>query len=255
MISPHQSGRGGRLELVSITKQYRTSQTILRDISIEVPDGEITALVGRSGVGKTTLLNLIAGFLRPDSGDVRFDGEPVTGPGGGKVMIFQGDALFPWFTVRGNIEFAVQNGSPKDKHLPGIDSLLARVRLESHADRFPGELSGGMQKRVEVLRAFAALPRLLLADEPFRGNDDLTRWDLVDMLLEHWLCHRPTVLIATHDIEEAIFLANRVIVLNGAPATIGQDFNIPFPYPRARSLRFDPAFQGIRAEVLASLGD
>ena len=222
----------------------------VRDVSFRVEPGEFVAVVGPSGCGKTTILNMIAGFLGHTGGDILLDGKPVQGPGPERGVVFQSFALFPWKTVLENVGFG-----PKMRGLPKAEcDRIAREYLElaglGHAaERYPNELSGGMQQRVGVVRALANNPEILLMDEPFASVDAQTRMTLQEELTRIWEERRPTILFITHDVGEAVFLADRVIVLS--KGTVLKEVAIDLPRPRHwDTLMEDGAFKALSAEVL-----
>ncbi|HXE48092.1 MAG TPA: ABC transporter ATP-binding protein, partial [Ramlibacter sp.] len=224
--------------------------TAARDVSLSVNQGEFVAVVGPSGCGKTTILNMIAGFIPHTGGEILLDGKPVNGPGPERGVVFQSFALFPWKTVLDNVGFG-----PKMRGLPKTEcDRIAREYLElaglSHAaERYPNELSGGMQQRVGVVRALANNPEVLLMDEPFASVDAQTRMTLQEELTRIWQERRPTILFITHDVGEAVFLADRVIVLS--KGTVLKELAIDLPRPRQwDALMENHAFKALSAEVL-----
>ncbi|MCL6552312.1 MAG: ABC transporter ATP-binding protein [Firmicutes bacterium] len=210
----------------------------LDDVSLEVHANEFVAVVGRSGCGKTTLLNLIAGFLSPTRGEVRVDGRRVEGPGPDRGMVFQHAALFPWLTALENVEFGPRNqGVPRRERRALALELLDLVRLRGFEHKYPRELSGGMKQRVAIARALATDPEILLMDEPFGALDELTRAEMQDELLRIWEARRKTVVFVTHSIMEAIYLSDRVVVLSPHPGRVRQEVPIRLPRPRQRASR------------------
>ncbi|KAA6210338.1 ABC transporter ATP-binding protein [Streptomyces filamentosus] len=212
---------------------------VLERTDLELPAGSFTALLGPSGCGKSTLLNLVAGFARPTEGRVTAGGEPVRGPGPERGVVFQHYALFPWRTARGNVEFALKRlGLPRPERRRRALAALAEVGLADGAGKYPAQLSGGMQQRVALARALAAEPEVLLMDEPFGALDALTRTRMQTLLRELWKRRGTTVLFVTHDIDEALSLAERVVVLGGTPGRILADRAVPAgpPDPELRSL-------------------
>jgi NitT/TauT family transport system ATP-binding protein len=230
---------------------YAGSQvTAVQDLDLQVEPGEFVAVVGPSGCGKTTLLNMIAGFLPVSSGQILVDGQPVRGPGPDRGVVFQSFALFPWKTVLDNVAFG-----PKMRGMPRAQrEALAREFLKlaglSHAEaRYPNELSGGMQQRVGVVRALANHPDVLLMDEPFASVDAQTRMTLQEELARIWKERRTTVLFITHDVSEAVFLANRVVALS--KGRVLAEVPVPLPLPRRwETLLNDDTFKSLSAEVL-----
>jgi NitT/TauT family transport system ATP-binding protein len=222
----------------------------IRDISLAVEAGDFVAVVGPSGCGKTTMLNLIAGFLAPTDGQIRVDGRAVSGPGPDRGVVFQSFALFPWRTVLDNVAFGPKmRGVPKVRRHEIAREYLALAGLSHAAERYPNELSGGMQQRVGVVRALANEPDVLLMDEPFASVDAQTRMTLQEELTRIWEQRRPTVVFITHDVSEAVFLANRVIVLSHG--AVLDDIPINLPRPRAwDALIEDTGFKALAARVL-----
>ncbi len=226
--------------------------TAVRDVSLEVSEGEFVSIVGPSGCGKTTLLNIIAGFLPPSEGEILLDGRAVRGPGPDRGFVFQSFALFPWRTALENVTFGPKmRGVPREERLKIGREYLALVGLAGAEGRYPTELSGGMQQRVGVARALANSPDLLLMDEPFASVDAQTRMTLQEMLTRIWQERRPTILFVTHDVEEAVFLANRVIVLSSGPGRVVGELSVQLPRPRhwARLVE-DSDFKALVARVL-----
>ncbi len=222
----------------------------IRDISLTVDAGDFVSVVGPSGCGKTTLLNTIAGFLAPTSGEIRVDGRAVSEPGPDRGVVFQSFALFPWRTVLDNVAFGPKmRGVAKARRHEIAREYLALAGLSEAAERYPNELSGGMQQRVGVVRALANEPDVLLMDEPFAAVDAQTRMTLQEELTRIWGERRPTVLFITHDVNEAVFLANRVVVLS--QGSVLDDIPIDLPRPRAwDALIEDAAFKSLTARVL-----
>ncbi len=209
---------------------------VLGTIDLCIRDNEFVVLLGRSGCGKTTLLNIVAGLEAPTSGEVRVDGRAVTGPGGGKGMVFQQNALFPWLSAQANIMFAAENRGLRRQEARLLASdLLRLVGLEGVEDKYPAELSGGMQQRVAIARALALDPAILLMDEPFGALDEITRNEMQDELLRVWQARQKTVLFVTHSIWEALMLADRVVVMASRPGRIVLEQEIHAARPRSRS--------------------
>ncbi|MBI3744240.1 MAG: ABC transporter ATP-binding protein [Chloroflexi bacterium] len=207
----------------------------LEDFNLEIHPGEFVCLVGPSGCGKTTALNLAAGFVRPDKGQVLLDGHPIERPGPDRAMIFQEHALFPWLTVRQNIEFGAKlAGKPKVQREVTANFYLRLVQLEKFANSFAHELSGGMKQRVQIARALALSPVVFLMDEPFAALDAITR-DLLYAEVQHILADtKQTVLFITHNVREAVILGDRVVVMGGQnPGRIKAEFEVDLPRPRA----------------------
>ena len=228
-----------------------TQVTAVHDVSLSVAPGEFVSVVGPSGCGKTTILNMIAGFLPHTGGRILVDGTPVDGPGPDRGVVFQSFALFPWKTVLDNVGFGPKmRGVARAERDRIAREYLALAGLAHAADRYPAELSGGMQQRVGVVRALANEPDVLLMDEPFASVDAQTRLMLQEELTRIWQQRRTTVLFITHDVPEAVFLANRVIVLS--QGRVLDDLPVPLPHPRRwDELVEDDAFKSLSAKVLA----
>lgn len=224
--------------------------TVIRDLSLTVEKGEFVSIVGPSGCGKTTMLNMIAGFIPRSGGDILVDGKPVVGPGADRGVVFQSFALFPWKTVLDNVAFGPRmKGMPKAERDRIAREYLALVGLSEAADRYPNELSGGMQQRVGVIRALANEPDVLLMDEPFASVDAQTRMTLQEELTRIWEERRPTVIFITHDVPEAVFLGTRVVVLS--KGRVLDDIPVDLPRPRVwDALSHDDGFKDISARVL-----
>jgi NitT/TauT family transport system ATP-binding protein len=204
---------------------------VLENISAEVAHGEFVCLVGPSGCGKSTLLNIVAGFLDATSGDVLVDGEPVIGPDARRIFVFQENGVFPWLNVRENIGFGLRKfGEPERKRT--IARYIDMVGLNGFEDAYPRELSGGMRQRVEIARALAANPDIIYMDEPFGALDFLTRMKMRTDLVRIWQSEKKTILFVTHDIEEAVQLADRILVMTQRPATIQEIVDVDLARPR-----------------------
>lgn len=230
---------------------YKGSQvTALEDISLSVAPGEFVSVVGPSGCGKTTLLNMIAGFLPETSGQILVDGKPISGPGSDRGVVFQSFALFPWKTVLDNVGFGPKmRGVGRAERDRIAMEYLQLAGLAHAADRYPAELSGGMQQRVGVVRALANEPDVLLMDEPFASVDAQTRLMLQEELIRIWMERRTTVLFITHDVPEAVFLANRVVVLSRGH--VMDQIEVTLPHPRKwDALVEDDTFKALSARVL-----
>ncbi len=204
---------------------------VLRDVNLEVAPGEFVCLVGPSGCGKSTLLNIVGGFLPATSGEVLVEGEPVSGPDSRRIFIFQENGVFPWLNVRENIAFGLR-GQPRDQRRGVVRHYMQMVGLTGFENAYPRELSGGMRQRVEIARALAANPDILYMDEPFGALDFLTRLKMRADLIRIWQNEKKTILFVTHDIEEAVQLADRVLVMGNRPATIETIVEIDLPRPR-----------------------
>ena len=227
---------------------------VLDNISFQLEEGDFVSLLGPSGCGKSTLLNLVAGLLSPTGGAISRDGIPVTGPGPDRSMVFQDDAVFPWYTVVQNVEYGLRvKGVEKSERRRKAQNFIDLVGLTGREDAYPYQLSGGMRKRVDVARALAAEPDVLLMDEPFASLDAMTKTRLQAEFLRIWEDSRATVLFVTHDVEEALYLSERVFVMSTGPGRLFHQTDVPFPHPREESLRTSTAFQDHRAELIAAL--
>jgi len=225
----------------------RTTMCAIRDVSFTVRDGEFVSLLGHSGCGKTTLLNMIAGFEQPTGGRLTIDGESIGAPGWEKAVVFQEYALFPWYSVFKNITFGLEmKRLPKAEIREIAERYIELVNLRGFEDRYPGELSGGMRQRVSIARSLAVQPLILLMDEPFAALDAQTRSFMQDELLRIWEREQKTVVLVTHSIEEAVKLSDRVIVLSPRPGTIKAEIRIDLPRPR---LERDPRVSALKERI------
>jgi NitT/TauT family transport system ATP-binding protein len=204
---------------------------VLNDINLQVADGEFVCLLGPSGCGKSTLLSTMAGFLSPTSGTIKIDGEVVVGPDPRRIFVFQERGVFPWLTVEGNIEFGLFHLTAAERR-QRVAHYVRMVGLEGFEKAYPPALSGGMKQRLEVARALAVNPDMLFLDEPFGALDSITRLIMRGELLRIWEAERKTIIFVTHDIDEAVQLADRVVVMSARPATIQQIVDIDIPHPR-----------------------
>jgi NitT/TauT family transport system ATP-binding protein len=226
------------LQIVGISKSFGKIQAI-KDINLQVNDGEFVCVVGPSGCGKTTLLRIIAGVEKQDEGKIIFDEKEVNGPRVERGMVFQGPALFPWRNVRRNIEFGLEiKGLKNDERKKVSEYYIDLVKLRGFEDAYPYQLSGGMEQRVNLARALANNPKLLLMDEPFGSLDTQTRYILQDEVLEIWKKEKRTILFVTHFVDEAVYLADRLIVLTERPGKIKKAIEIDLPRPREREKDF-----------------
>lgn len=223
----------------------------VNNVTLEIGDKAFVCLVGPSGCGKSTLLNLLAGFERPDSGEVLLNGEPIRAPGPDRGMVFQENALFPWLTVLGNVSYGPQRlGVPKSKYLPAVHAILRQVGLSRFGENYPDELSGGMRQRVAIARALVNEPKVLLLDEPFGALDAQTRALMQELLLDVWERHHRTVLFVTHDVDEAVFMADRVVVMSRRPGRVLADIPVSLRRPRGYEVLTTPEFASIKRSVL-----
>jgi NitT/TauT family transport system ATP-binding protein len=241
-----------KLSVKGVTKQYRSrrrSVLALDGIELHVDGGELVCLIGASGCGKSTLLDIVGGLEEATSGTVEVDGEPVIGPGPDRGMVFQSYSLYPWKTVAGNIEFGLECArTPRAERAGRVEELLGTMGLTEFADRLPKELSGGMRQRVAIARALAPAPDLLLLDEPFGALDAQTKRAMQDYLLVVWQRTRATVLMVTHDVEEAIYLSSRIHVMSSRPGRIAEVIDVPFG-TRGPAIKRDPRFLDLRDEL------
>jgi NitT/TauT family transport system ATP-binding protein len=223
---------------------------IIDDLNLVVCDHEFLAVVGASGCGKTTLLNIIAGLLPRTDGKAFLNDREITGPGLGRTVVFQDDAVFPWFTVRGNVEYGLKiSKTSREERARRVAHSLELVGLTGCEALYPRQLSGGMRKRVDVARAIVTRPEVLLMDEPFAALDVMTKENLQEQFLEIWNATRMTVVFVTHDLEEALFMADRVVVMASHPGRIDRIVDVPFARPRSKDLKTSPEFQAMRREL------
>ena len=234
--------RNGFLEVENLVKSYPTQDkgkfTVLDHVNLTINEDEYISVIGHSGCGKSTLLKIIGGFEKATSGSVRLEGKEIRKPGADRMMVFQNYSLLPWLTVRENIRLAVdevlKNANRAEK-ISIVNEHLAMVNLTPAADKYPDEISGGMKQRVGIARALAIRPKMLLMDEPFGALDALTRGKLQRQVLDIWEHHRQAVMMITHDVDEAIYMSDRIILMtNGPSATIGEILKVPFEHPRDR---------------------
>ncbi|WP_246055031.1 ABC transporter ATP-binding protein [Paracoccus gahaiensis] len=243
-----------RVDHLSITFAGKQGPvTALAPTTLHLAPGSFTALIGPSGCGKSTLMNAIAGFVQPAGGAMTLDNTEITGPSPDVGVIFQQYALFPWFTALGNVKFALKRlGLPRAELHDRAMAALEEVNLAQHAAKFPGQLSGGMKQRVAIARTFAAGPKVLLMDEPFAALDAQTRIVMHHLLTDIWQKHRATVLFVTHDVDEALLLADRVCVMSQAPGRIIRDYALDLPRPRSLRAQADVLLP-IRDEIITLL--
>ncbi|EJC64599.1 ABC-type nitrate/sulfonate/bicarbonate transport system, ATPase component [Rhizobium leguminosarum bv. viciae WSM1455] len=247
-----------RISFKNVTKTFniagQTTFNALQNLDLDVEDGEFITVVGPSGCGKSTAMNIAAGLTPPSSGQVLVDNVPVTGPGPERGVIFQQYALFPWLTVRQNVEFGLQiAGHGKSERRRIADHFIELVGLSQFADSLPKTLSGGMKQRCAIARAYAVNPKILLMDEPFGALDALTRVQLQEQLLATWSKERRTVLFITHDVDEAVYLASRVFVMAARPGRLHRIVPVDLPYPRTEEMRLSQEFSALRNEVWRSV--
>jgi ABC-type nitrate/sulfonate/bicarbonate transport system ATPase subunit len=246
--------RQTRLAIRGVAKRFAVGDEeieALARIDLAIREGELVCMIGASGCGKSTLLRIVAGFEEPTSGDVQVNGKPIAGPGSDRGMVFQDYALFPWMTVKQNIGFGPRQRSLSRRAVEEIAEEFARlVGLERFADRYPSQLSGGMKQRVAIARVLANDASILLMDEPFGALDALTREQLQHELLQIWARTRVTIIFVTHSVEEAVLLADRVLVMSAGPGRIENDIPIDLPRPRDVS---SPEFNAVRRDVARRL--
>jgi len=242
------------LTVHGVTKRFAVGDgevEALAPVDLAIPRSEFVCMIGASGCGKSTLLRIIAGFEEPTTGDVSIDGKAITGPGSDRGMVFQDYALFPWMTVRENISFGPrQRQLPREEIDKTTDEFVRMVGLERFADRYPNQLSGGMKQRVAIARVLANDANILLMDEPFGALDALTREQLQNELLQIWKRTGVTTIFVTHSVEEAVLLADRVLVMSAGPGRIDSDFRIELPRPRDVS---SPEFNALRRDIARRL--
>jgi bicarbonate transport system ATP-binding protein len=246
------------LVLDQASKVYPTptgEYVVLDNVNLTIQQGEFICIIGHSGCGKSTLLNMVSGFSQPSSGQVLLKGKPIGKPGPDRMVVFQGYALLPWLTAYENIYLAVNSVNPdmaKNEKDDIVRSNLAMVGLTEAADKLPGQISGGMKQRVAIARALSIRPEVLILDEPFGALDAITKEELQEELLKIWGQNRCTVLMITHDIDEALFLADKLVMMtNGPAANIGEVLTIPFSRPRDRSRMMEmPEYYQVRNYAL-----
>ena len=227
-----------------------TDRLILKDIDMEVNTGEFVCLLGQSGCGKSTFLRLLAGLEKPTTGEIQISGQKVEKAGLDRGVVFQQYALFPWLTVKKNVEFGLRiKKLPPEEQEATAMKYIKMVGLEKFVNAYPKELSGGMKQRVAIARAYAAEPEVLLMDEPFGALDAQTRTQLQSELLETWEKDRKTCFFITHDVDEAILLAQRVVIMSARPGRIKRIVDVDIPYPRDQGTKSDPRFMALKAEV------
>ena len=243
------------LEVDHVTKHFpgpdgRGELCVFRDVAFGLDEGEFLTMVGHSGCGKSTLLNIAGGLERATMGDVTVDGEPVIGPGPDRGMVFQGYSLYPWKTVAENISFGLEcQHVTRPQRTERVKELLAIMDLVAFADRLPKELSGGMRQRVAIARALAPEPDILLLDEPFGALDAQTKLAMQEFLLLVWQRTGATILMVTHDVEEALFLSQRVYVMHGRPGRVVEVVDVPFGRSRSTQVKRSPKFLDLRDEI------
>jgi NitT/TauT family transport system ATP-binding protein len=258
MAAPTQAAPRLQVDKVSLRYQSPNGSTFtaLEQVSFEVPDQQFAVLVGPSGCGKSSLLYLTAGLAEPTAGEIYVGGQQVQGPGADRGMVFQGYTLFPWLTVRQNIEFGLKRRNmPARQRKEIVDYYLNEVGLAPFADNFAKQLSGGMMQRVAIARALANDPQILLMDEPFGALDSQTRLQMQQLLLRVWGNSKKTVLFVTHDIDEAILLGDRVYVMGARPGRIKKILDVPIDRPRTLDMVMERSFIEMKREIFGLLHD
>ncbi|MFI8224435.1 ABC transporter ATP-binding protein [Pseudomonas sp. NPDC085632] len=249
-----------RLQVDKVSLRYKKPDggtfTALEEVSFEVPDQQFAVLVGPSGCGKSSLLYLTAGLAEPTSGEIYVGGQQVQGPGADRGMVFQSYTLFPWLTVRQNVEFGLKRrGMPAARRKEIVDYYVNEVGLGGFADNYAKQLSGGMMQRVAIARALANDPQILLMDEPFGALDSQTRLQMQQLLLRVWGNSKKTVLFVTHDIDEAILLGDRVYVMGAKPGRIKQILDVPIERPRSLDMVMERSFIDMKRQIFGLLHD
>ncbi|MGC8476434.1 MAG: ABC transporter ATP-binding protein [Acetobacteraceae bacterium] len=245
----------GRIIVDGVSKHYvdrrGTLVHALESVNLTIEEQEIACIVGPSGCGKSTLLNLIAGFDTPSTGQIIVDGVKVQGAGPDRIVVFQSPSLFPWLTARENVILGPRKrGVPASRYEEDARTMLTSVGLEHFASRYPYELSGGMRQRLQIARALVNHPQVLLMDEPFAALDFQNRLAMQELVMRLWSRIHPTIFFITHDVEEAIFLGDRVYVMTASPGQIKATLAVPFPKPRSIEVVTDPGFVAIKEQVL-----
>ena len=234
----------------TFTSEKGKSTQALLPVDFDVKENDFVTILGPSGCGKSTMLRIVAGLDHPTSGRVLLDGRPVEGPGADRGMVFQSYTLFPWLTIEQNIRFGLrERGMPESQQKERAQYFIAKVGLRGFEQHFPKQLSGGMQQRTAIARALANDPKILLMDEPFGALDNQTRVLMQELLLGIWEAERKTVLFVTHDIDEAIFMANRVAVFSARPGRIKSEIAVNLPHPRHYTIKTSPEFMDLKARL------
>jgi len=259
-VTGQQAANPARLRVENVSLRYRTPDggtfSALENVSFEVPDQQFAVIVGPSGCGKSSLLYLTAGLSEPTEGDIYVGGQLVDGPGADRGMVFQSYTLFPWLTVRQNVEFGLKRrGMPAAERREIVDYYLDEVGLRRFENNYPKQLSGGMMQRVAIARALANDPQILLMDEPFGALDSQTRMQMQQLLLRVWDHSKKTVVFVTHDIDEAILLGDRVYVMGARPGRIKRILDVPIERPRSLDMVMDRQFIQMKREILGLLHD
>lgn len=249
----------GRIVFDRVGKRYagapgQADTLALDQLSFNIEASEIVSILGPTGCGKSSTLNLIAGFEEPTEGEILLNGTPVHGAGPERAIVFQHGALFPWMNVLDNIILGVKSrGLPKEQYLDRAHFLITEVGLRGFEKHFPYQLSGGMQQRVQIARALVGQPRTLLMDEPFGALDYQTRLQMQELLLQLWQEHKPTVFFITHDVSEAVFISDRVLVMSHRPGCIAYEVTVTTPKPRTQAFFSHPEFVELQQRLLQSV--
>jgi NitT/TauT family transport system ATP-binding protein len=244
-----------RVRFDAVSLEFPTASGTLRvveDVTYDIREGEFVAVIGPSGCGKTTMMNMLAGFVTPTRGKVLLDGKSVAGPGPERGVIFQEYGVFPWLTVRDNIAFGLRlraNRKPEAEIRESCERYMRLMGLADFADAFPKTLSGGMRQRLAIARAYAVKPEFLLMDEPFGALDAQTRSSMQNLLLEVLATERKTVMLITHSVEEAIYLASKIVMVTARPARVREIIEVPFAYPRDEGLHERAEFGDLRSHI------
>ncbi len=243
-----------QLSIQGVSRTFTSAKGVatqaLLPVDFEVRENDFVTILGPSGCGKSTMLRIVAGLDSPTSGRVLLDGRPVEGPGADRGMVFQSYTLFPWLTIEQNIRFGLrERGMPEAQQKERAAYFIAKVGLRGFEEHFPKQLSGGMQQRTAIARALANDPKILLMDEPFGALDNQTRVLMQELLLGIWEAERKTVLFVTHDIDEAIFMANRVAVFSARPGRIKTELSVDLPHPRHYTIKTSPEFMDLKARL------
>ncbi|HVY17075.1 MAG TPA: ABC transporter ATP-binding protein [Rhodopila sp.] len=256
----------GFIDVQGVSVRFANRDSVVqavKNVSLTVQPNEFVSLIGPSGCGKSTLLSIVAGFARASSGQALLDGVAITGPGSDRGVVFQQYSLFPWLTVRKNVEFGLRmNGVARSKRESSARTLLGLAGLLAFENHYPDQLSGGMKQRIGIVRALATSPQVLLMDEPFGALDTQTRAVMQEILTNMWQQFRISVLFVTHDIEEAVFLSDRIYVMTARPGRIKAEVRVPLPRPRTAAMTETPGFMElvhklkglIREESIAAMG-
>ena len=245
-------GHGRVLEFDKVTKSFAKTDSneithALAEVNLTIQPGEFVSIVGTSGCGKSTILRLIAGLIRPTTGEIRLGGKPIVGAGPDRGMVFQKATLFPWLTVEKNVSFSLRMQKKQDKEL--VEHMLKMVGLEDFRKDYPHQLSGGMAQRVALVRSLINHPDILLLDEPLGALDAFTRMNMQDEILNIWREQKQTVVMVTHDVEEAIILAQTVIIMSARPGRIRDIVKIDIPYPRTQETKMTKEFMELKNEI------